>query len=412
MNSGELEKQVIGEVFLDSSGQNLDKVDLHYIANPENIDLFRFLKKYPDTLDNMTLLIHKLEAEGKHKLVAPLTKCLQLATGSSLFETDFKYLKEMYLKKRILDITTRSNGNLTDEDLKQIHKLSEPIKEVKSRISSLETLSLDFPGLHDKRKELFKNGVIYPTGFPTLDEKTGGLLPKNIWVIGGRTSLGKTALMTNIACNLIEKKNIPVIYFSCEMEEVELFDRIISSKTGIESFKIRYGKLNELEMKNVRSFLDANEFYRKKLDICYTPLLDISEIKVIVEDRKPKVIFIDQIQLLKMKGDTRAQAIEDAMYGLKEISSIYDIAIVTASQISRESVKNKSSNTLDPIYFKGSGGIEECATVTTEIKLGKGEDKNNSEWRIDLDISKNRFGSVGSIPMIFDRKILKFKEDL
>lgn len=98
------------------------------------------------------------------------------------------------------------------------------------------------------------------------------------------------------------------------------------------------------------------------------------------------------------------------MYEIKGISTEYNVAVMLGSQISRESEKGKTKAEFNPIFFKGSGGIEDCASVAGELKLAKDESKNNDDWRVDFEISKNRFGRIGSVPFIFLRKCSKFME--
>jgi replicative DNA helicase len=153
-----------------------------------------------------------------------------------------------------------------------------------------------------------------------------------------------------------------------------------------------------------------DDFYKKNLSIYHAPHLSVRDIEETVKEYNPEVIVIDHAQLLKVEGQTRAQALEDAMYDIKGIATQYNVAVALGSQISRESEKGKIKTDFNPIFFKGSGGIEDCASVAGEIKLAKEENKDNDTWRVNFEISKNRFGRIGAIPYIFARKYSTFTE--
>lgn len=81
--------------------------------------------------------------------------------------------------------------------------------------------------LHDEIDEVYKNwgkpsGIM--TGFPSLDEKIGGLGKGHVILIGGETSNGKSALATNIAVNVSKERG--VLYITLEMLQQDIGARI------------------------------------------------------------------------------------------------------------------------------------------------------------------------------------------
>ena len=102
-----------------------------------------------------------------------------------------------------------------------------------------------------------------PSGFADLDEITGGFQPGNLIIIAARPSMGKSALVTNIAENVALNKDNrrPVALFSLEMSEAELAQRFIASQASIKGDDLRKGRLRD-EAKWKRVLRTAGELRR------------------------------------------------------------------------------------------------------------------------------------------------------
>src|ERR1700748_525680 len=83
-----------------------------------------------------------------------------------------------------------------------------------------------------------------PSGFKDIDEKTGGFQPGNLIVLAARPSMGKSALVVNIAENAALAGH-GVALFSLEMSESELAQRFVASQAGIKGEDLRLGKVDE-----------------------------------------------------------------------------------------------------------------------------------------------------------------------
>lgn len=91
-----------------------------------------------------------------------------------------------------------------------------------------------------------------PTGLDYVDDLTGGLQPDNMWVIGARTSVGKTALALGISLAAAAASGDWVFFYSLEMRGEALVNRLVSGMTGIPSGRIKRGKLDQAEFERVR----------------------------------------------------------------------------------------------------------------------------------------------------------------
>jgi replicative DNA helicase len=86
-----------------------------------------------------------------------------------------------------------------------------------------------------------------PTGFIDLDRLLMGLQPSDFIIIAGRPGTGKTAFMLSAAKNAAQTHKKHVAIFSLEMSNEQLVQRLIAQETGIDSQRLRTGKLSEDE---------------------------------------------------------------------------------------------------------------------------------------------------------------------
>src|SRR5204862_6731003 len=82
-----------------------------------------------------------------------------------------------------------------------------------------------------------------PSGFKDLDDLTGGFQPGNLIVLAARPSMGKSALVTNMAENAAVDHGKPVALFSLEMSETELAQRFIASQAKLDGDDLRKGRV-------------------------------------------------------------------------------------------------------------------------------------------------------------------------
>ena len=98
-----------------------------------------------------------------------------------------------------------------------------------------------------------------PSGFRDLDFITGGFQPSNLIVLAARPSMGKSALVTNIAEHVAVKYKKPVALFSLEMSETELAQRFVASQARMPGDKLRKGQVAQGDWPKVIKACEALE---------------------------------------------------------------------------------------------------------------------------------------------------------
>ncbi len=258
-----------------------------------------------------------------------------------------------------------------------------------------------------------------PSGFPSLDAITMGWQEGNLIVIGARPGHGKTAIALNMARAAAIDHGIPTAFFTLEMTDVELADRLIGTEAGLVS-NMRKGRV---KMKGDDwAHLEAALMRASKapLYIDETPGLTISEftskIKRMKAERDVRIAFVDYLQLMHAAGHEsqyRAQEIGEISRQLKETAKELKIPIIALAQLNRNMMGRQGSVNGRPVLsdLKDSGSIEQDADMVLFIHrpalLGLSEGPADEA---ELVIAKNRSGEMGVINLMFHGDVVKFTE--
>lgn len=250
-----------------------------------------------------------------------------------------------------------------------------------------------------------------PTGFPSLDKILNGGLVPGLYIMGAVSSLGKTALMVNIADN-IAAAGTDVLYFSLEMSKYELMARSISrlsfslagkNKDNVDNAFSTFGVMFGAKQINEPGSLlkDAAEIYRQTVapHIWYfegVGSITVDEIRKAVRQhiaktgRKP-VVFVDYLQIIAAP-DPRATDKHNTdviVTTLKQMSRDEDIPVFCISSLNRMNYNEP----VNMAAFKESGAIEYGSDVLIGLQLyGLGwegsESKDKHKARIQKLIEK------------------------
>jgi replicative DNA helicase len=261
-----------------------------------------------------------------------------------------------------------------------------------------------------------------PSGFKDLDERTGGFHPGNLIVIAARPSMGKSALVANIAENAAlgighpERRQFPVVLFSLEMSESELAQRFVASQSKTPGDDLRRGRVSETKWPTILKACDR---------LAHAPLYidDSSDIGVLEVRAKARrlhhqldgglgLIIVDYLQLMRHEGrvESRVQQIGQISRGLKGLARELNVPVIALSQLSR-AVEQRGGDKR-PILsdLRDSGEIEQDSDLVMFIYREEYYLKEESErpGEADLIIAKHRNGPVGDVLLTFQNQYPKF----
>lgn len=261
-----------------------------------------------------------------------------------------------------------------------------------------------------------------PTGYTKLDEKTSGWQNSDLVIIAGRPAMGKTSFALSLAKNIAVDYQIPIAFFSLEMSNVQLVNRLISNVCSISGSKMLNGQLSHDEWERLDK--DIRKLQGSPIYIDDTPGLSIFELRTkarrLVREKGVKIIMIDYLQLMNANGmrfGSRQEEVAKISQSLKGLAKELDIPILALSQLNRtvegrEGVEGKRPQLSD---LRESGAIEQDADMVMFVHRpeyyhifqdDKGRDLHGMAQII---IAKHRKGATGDVLLTFKGEFTRFQ---
>lgn len=270
--------------------------------------------------------------------------------------------------------------------------------------------------LYDRIDELARRdeeifGV--PTGFIDLDRLLSGLQTSDLIIIAGRPGQGKTGFLLSVARNaaLIHKKNVAI--FSLEMSNEQVAQRLIAQETGIDSQRLRTGKLTDedwpLFTHAIEVFSDTHIFLDDTPAI--TPLQLRTKCRRLHLEYGLDLIILDYLQL--MGGDSRTEnRVQEVSYisrNLKVLARELNVPVLAAAQLSR-AVEQRTDKRPVLSDLRESGSLEQDADVVMFIYRPDQYEKDTIKQNVaEIMVAKHRNGPVGTVELIFRPSLAKFE---
>lgn len=298
-----------------------------------------------------------------------------------------------------------------DEAEKAVFSVSE--RRLKHDLVPISSVLSDYYDHIDnliKRPEEF---VGVPTGFIDLDRMLNGLNPSDLLIIAGRPGQGKTGFLLSIAKNagLTHKKKVAI--FSLEMSNEQVVQRLIAQETGIDSQRLRTGKLDsrELELFNhaIEVFSDTRIFLDDTPAI--TPMQLRTKCRRLHMEHGLDLIIVDYLQLMggDTRNDNRVQEVSYISRNLKVLARELNVPVLSAAQLSR-AVEQRTDKRPVLSDLRESGSLEQDADIVMFIYRPDQYEKDSDKHNIaEIIVAKHRNGPVGSVELVFRGAQAKFE---
>jgi replicative DNA helicase len=300
----------------------------------------------------------------------------------------------------VMDEAEKAVFNVSERRLKHdLRPISSVLSEYYDRIDDLAKRPEDVVGV--------------PTGFIDLDKMLTGLQPSDLLIIAGRPGQGKTGFLLSIAMHagLIRKKKVAI--FSLEMSNEQVVQRLIAQQTGIDSQRLRTGKLQENEWPlfthAIEVFGDTHIYLDDTPAI--TPLQLRTKCRRLHMEFGLDLIIVDYLQL--MGGDTRTDnRVQEVSYisrNLKVLARELNVPVLAAAQLSR-AVEQRSDKRPVLSDLRESGSLEQDADIVMFIYRPDQYEKDTVKQNIaEIIVAKHRNGPVGSVELVFRSALAKFE---
>jgi replicative DNA helicase len=300
---------------------------------------------------------------------------------------------------------------LLDKAEKRIFEISQ--RRTASNFVPIRQIVLNAMDRIDQASRIKGNVTGLSTGFTDLDSRTAGLQPADFILVAARPSMGKTALVLNIAEYLTLREDKCVAIFSLEMSKEQLVNRLLAMQSHVEAQKIRTGDMTENEWAEVIE--SAGNIGDSRLIIDDTPAITVAELRSKCRKYKLEfgleIIIIDYLQLMSgsgRSGDSRQQEISDISRSLKALARELNVPVVALSQLSR-AVESRPNHRPMLSDLRESGAIEQDADLVMFIYRDDYYNEDSEKKGIaEIIIAKQRNGPIGTVELSWQPSLTRF----
>lgn len=251
-----------------------------------------------------------------------------------------------------------------------------------------------------------------PTFFNDLDRMTSGWQPSDLVIIAARPSMGKTALVLNMAQNAAVRGNVPAAVFSLEMSKEQLVQRMLCSEAMVDQQRVRTGNLLDTDWpkltRAVGPLSDAPIFIDDTVGISLVELR--SKARRLKMEHGLGMIVIDYLQLMTLgrRAESRQQEIAAISRGLKGIARELSVPVIALSQLNRGVEQRQDKRPIMSDLLE-SGAIEADADVISFIYRDEYYNPESEKKGIaEIIIAKHRNGPVGTLELGYLKEFTKF----
>ncbi len=381
------EEAVLGAVLITpeayfSIAEFLNPDDFYIIRNRWVWESFIRLHETRTPIDFLTVC-EELDHQGRLSEVGGDAYIMALInqTPTSMHSEAYAHIVEQFsIRRRMLNAAnemarlaydqSQSVDTIIDEAEKSVFGVSErrtrkdlvPINQVLSNVYDHVSM------LSSRSEDIF--GV--PTGLIDLDHLLGGLQKSDLLIVAGRPGMGKTGFLLSVAKNAAQKHKKHVAIFSLEMSNEQLVQRLIAQETGIDTQRLRSGKLQEDDWPLFTHAIDVLGDTHLYLDDtpAITPLQLRTKCRRLHLEYGLDLIIVDYLQLMSAdsRNDNRVQEVSYISRNLKVLARELNVPVLTAAQLSR-AVEQRTDKRPVLSDLRESG----CLTGDTRITLASGE---------------------------------------
>ena len=404
----EVEKAVLGALMIDKDAY----VEVCEILRAESFYEPRHQKIYaaiqqltvdekPVDLLTVTELLNKngdLDEVGGPGYIADLSS--RVATSANI-EYHANIVAQKYLSRQIISYASVIGTKAYDET----YDVNEVIQEAEKTLFEITQKNMRkdysvFAPILGRAVKIVQDahsnteGVTgISTGFYKLDDITCGWQNSDLVIIAGRPAMGKTAFALSLAKNIAMDQRKPMAFFSLEMSDVQLANRMMSNVCSIDSKKLMNGQFLELRTKARR----------------------------LKREHHIELIMIDYLQLMTasgMKFNSRQEEVSLISRSLKGLAKELNVPVLALSQLnrgvdSREGAEGKRPHLSD---LRESGAIEQDADMVIFLHrpeyygiLMSSDGLIDYKGKAEVIISKHRKGATGIITMDFRGEYTRFE---
>ena len=432
----DIEKVVLGALMIDKDAftvvSEIIKPETFYEARHQKIyEAVQSLNLQEKPVDIMTVteeLRHKgtLEEVGGPSYIVELSS--QVASSAHI-EYHAHILAQKFLARQLIQFASMIETDAFDETV-DVDDLMQKAEGALFEISQKNMLQdyVQIDTIVDQAHQLLlqasnrEGGLTgVPSGFRKLDDITAGWQPSDLVIIAGRPAMGKTSFALSIAKNVAIDYRKPIAFFSLEMNNVQLVNRLISNVCSIPGNKILNGQLTPDEWERFDS--NIRKMQGAPIYVDDTPGLSIFELRTkarrLVREHGIELLMIDYLQLMNANGmrfNSRQEEVSTISRSLKGLAKELNIPVLALSQLSRAVEQRDGPEGKRPQLsdLRESGAIEQDADMVLFVHrpeyyhILQDEKGNDLHGMAQIIIAKHRKGATGDVLLNFRGEYTRF----
>lgn len=437
------EKIILGAIFLDNTlmSQALELLKADDFYSPVHKTIFIAMAKVSEKSDKIDpiLVMEELKKVSQFENIGGLATITNLTFGLPHFSDIETYCIVVRDKSKIRKLI-RLCDELTGICLAEEQDVEEIFEYAESKIFELSAVNtqskfrdaVDIIAervVHINQVSQTGNPITgLPTGLLDFDTRTLGLQKKDLIIIAARPGVGKTAIAMGISTNAAFNLNQRVAFFSLEMGEEQLADRIIAFESRVDSQKLRSGLLSATDWAHISEA--TMRLTTGKLFIDETPAINIVQLYQKIRrllrllklahpttpiDELLNLVVVDYIGLMSgldgKRSENRQVEVSQISRGLKQAAKTFNVPLIALSQLNR-GPENRANHTPTLADLRESGSIEQdadlVAFIMRESMYPKSDGSIMGVGEADLIIAKQRNGPTGSIKLAYMSEITRF----
>lgn len=352
---------------------------------------------------------------------ARLSELVDRTLSTASLETVARLVMDKHLRRQLI----RSGNNVIRLGFDQAKPMEQVLDEAEQEIFAISQskpsagltptaaiLTSTFNEIESRSLGTSVAGI--PVNFYDLDAITQGLQRSDLIIVAGRPAMGKTSIVLNIAKNVAQLHDLPVCVFSLEMSKEQLTYRLLSMEVGIESGRLRTGRLQQEEWpllgQAINTLGQLPVFIDDKPNAGVLEMRSLCRRLMAEQGRDLGLVVIDYLQLMEgSTPDNRVQELSRITRGLKGMARELNVPVMALSQLSRgvEARTNKRPMLSD---LRESGSIEQDADLVLMIYRDEYYNPDTPDRGItEVIVTKHRNGPVGTVKLLFEPQFTRFR---
>lgn len=365
---------------------------------------------------DMISVAESIERTHRQVDMAYLGAIVEKGVGSpSGFDHYQNIIREKTRKRKAREIFWNAQNQL-EENLEGVDPVQHAIRELMQLDANQQNYDRTIKQCLDAGLRLVQDAhnsdglVGITTGLSDLDEVIGGYHKTDLYVVGARPAMGKTAFLFSSAL----ANNSVTGIISAEQGYAQAGLRCISIAGSVNSQNLRSAKLDESEWAKVSAGTvrtqDKKIFVNDEPGISITNL--IRQARIWKFNHGLEILFVDYIQ--KIKGSNQSakkyEQVTEVVGLLKQLARELDIPVVALAQVKRD-VDSRSDKRPQIGDMSDASEIEKEADCIFTLYRDEVYNENTDQRGIaEIDAVKNRHGPIGTVFCRYEGKYFQFKD--